>query len=136
MKIQILAFLALIGLANCVEDNANPASTGPTSAERGRLVAERVCQYCHEVVPGQPSAIEQAGPSFAEIANLPGRNRANLRRSMTAWHELEKIDMPGIPMSTIMLPSDQREDVISYILMFQRDPARGNLPPTGLKPFQ
>lgn len=105
------------------------------SAQRGKEVADRYCAVCHAVTPAQAPAIKSAGPGFAEIANRPGRNRANLTRFMSEWHELGKIDMPGVPMPTILLTAEQRADVISYILTMQLNQSTGNQPPIGLRPF-
>lgn len=105
-------------------------------AAHGREVAERNCSACHQVVPDEPSAIEAAAPSFMEIANLPGRSRDYLRQFATRTHIVETLGKPGVPMPTILLTPEEREDVVAYILVFSKDPSRQNLPPTKLEPFQ
>jgi mono/diheme cytochrome c family protein len=105
-------------------------------AARGRDVAERHCSACHQVLPDEPSGIEAAAPSFMEIANLPGRSRDYLRQFATRTHIVETLGQPGVPMPTIILTPEEREDVIAYILVFSKDPSRQNLPPTKLEPFQ
>jgi mono/diheme cytochrome c family protein len=105
-------------------------------AAHGREVAERSCSACHQVVPDQPSGIEAAAPSFMEIANLPGRSRDYLRQFATRTHIVETLGQPGVPMPTIILTPEEREDVVAYILTFSKDPSRQNLPPTKLEPFQ
>ncbi len=107
------------------------------SAGRARReVAQRHCSACHQVVPDQPSSIEAAAPSFMEIANLPGRSREYLRQFATRTHIVETLGQPGVPMPTIVLAPEEREDVVAYILVFSKDPSRQNLPPTKLEPFQ
>lgn len=105
-------------------------------AAHGREVAERSCSACHQVLPDQPSGIEAAAPSFMEIANLPGRSREYLRQFATRTHIVETLGQPGVPMPTIILTPEEREDVIAYILVFSKDPSRQSLPPTKLEPFQ
>jgi mono/diheme cytochrome c family protein len=124
----------LVLLAGCARDTAADAAR-VQSAQRGKEIAQRMCAICHAVTPGQATGIPNAGPGFAEIANKPGRNRDNLTRFMGEWHELGKIDMAGIPMSTILLTPEQRADVVTYILGYQLDPATGARPPIGLRPF-
>lgn len=130
------ALVALVALAGCApRESASDAAARTASAQRGKETSDRYCAICHAVTPGQATGIKTAGPGFAEVANRPGRNRANLTRFMSEWHELGKIDMPGVPMPTILLTAEQRADVISYILSMQLNQTTGNQPPVGLRPF-
>ncbi len=131
-----VALIALGALGGCSQrETPAEAAARTASIERGKDVSNRYCSICHEVTPAQPAAIKKAGPGFAEIANRPGRNRANLLQFMSGWHELGKLDMAGVPMPTILLTDAQRNDVISHILSFQLNPSTGNQPAIGMRPF-
>ena len=125
---------AMLGLAAAALYACTPKLEGP--AMRGKDVAERHCSACHQVTPDVPSSIEAAAPSFMEIANLDGRSREYLRQFATRTHIVETLGQPGVPMPTIILSPEEREDVIAYILTFSKDPSRQSLPPTKLEPFQ
>jgi mono/diheme cytochrome c family protein len=125
---------AMLGLGAAALYACTPKLEGP--AMRGKDVAERHCSACHQVTPDTPSGIEAAAPSFMEIANLDGRSRDYLRQFATRTHIVETLGQPGVPMPTIILSPEEREDVVAYILTFSKDPARQNLPPTKLEPFQ
>jgi mono/diheme cytochrome c family protein len=124
----------MLGLGAAALYACTPKLEGP--AMRGKDVAERHCVACHQVTPDQPSAIEAAAPSFMEIANLDGRSREYLRQFATRTHIVETLGQPGVPMPTIILTPEEREDVVAYILIFSKDPSRQSLPPTKLEPFQ
>lgn len=138
--IRSLLLAALIGLSGCADLSGRPANRaiipGPDLAARGQITAERVCGFCHQVVASRPSAIEAAAPSFMEVANLPGRNRAYLRQFTGRRHMVETLGDRPVPMPTDVLSPEEREEVIAYILSFQTDPEIGKLPPTPLEPFE
>ncbi len=98
-------------------------------AVRGRLVADRMCSYCHRIDANRESVVEAGAPSFMTIANRPGRNAEFLQEFTTQTHIVTTIGEPKVPMPTTLLTPDSRDDVIAYILTFQRDPASGRLPP-------
>lgn len=115
--------------------------TGPggeprEAAARGALVADRTCSLCHQVSVAKPSAQEAAAPSFMEIANLPGRNRDYLRRFATQRHVVETVGEPKPVMPTVLLSPEDREDVVAYILSFQRPDAPTAEPARKLEPFE
>lgn len=123
--------------AGCAEPPApRPAIPGPDLAARGQITAERVCGFCHQVVATRPAAIEAAAPSFMEIANLPGRNRAYLRQFTSERHLVETLGPRPVPMPTATLAPEEREEVIAYILSFQVDPATGDRPATKIEAFE
>lgn len=126
-----LSILAGIGLAlpfgAPVEHARAQAQQGP--AARGRLVADRMCSYCHRIDGERESVVEAGAPSFVTIANLPGRNADFLESFTTQTHIVTTIGEPKVPMPTTLLTPEARDDVIAYILTFQRDPASGRLPP-------
>lgn len=127
--------LSIVGPASLrVEKAQAQAAQGPVP--RGRLIAERLCSYCHQTERDRSSVVEAAAPNFMEIANLPGRNADYLRRFTSEIHIVETLGDPKVPMPTALLTPESREDVIAYILSFQRDPATGRLPARPLRPFQ
>lgn len=128
--------LPLLAAACAPEPGAAPPAESSTAAERGAGVAERTCSLCHQVTAARPSRQEAAAPSFMEIANLPGRNRDYLRRFATQRHVVETVGEPRPVMPTVTLSPEDREDVIAYILAFQRPDAPASAPPEKLEPFE
>ena len=100
------------------------------------MTAERVCGFCHQVTTARPPAVEAAAPSFMEIANLPGRNRAYLRQFAAETHMVETFGERPVPMPTLLLTAEEREEVVGYILSYQKDPRMGIKPPTPVEPFE
>jgi hypothetical protein len=132
-----LVLLPLLALAACApEPDSTPQVAQQTAAERGALVAERICSLCHQVSLAAPSRQEAAAPSFMEIANLPGRNRDYLRSFATQRHVVETVGEPRPVMPTVTLSPEDREDVIAHILSFQRPDAPASAPPSKLEPFE
>ena len=139
MSLRVVAsfLIAACSVAGCTDQSGRPADMpGPDLAERGQITAERVCGFCHQVVPTRGSAVEAAAPSFMEIANLPGRNRNYLRQFTGEKHMVDTIGTKPVPMPTTLLTPDEREEVIAYILSFQTDPETGRKPPVKLEPFE
>jgi cytochrome c551/c552 len=135
-----IRFAVPVLLAACAPQppaDAPPAAPmEPTPATRGQAVAERVCGFCHQVVATRASAVEAAAPSFMEIANQPGRNRDYLRQFAGEEHPVTTLGAVSFPMPTTLLTPDEREDVVLYILSFQRDPATGREAPRRIEPFE
>ena len=103
---------------------------------RGGIVAERSCSSCHQVIPERGAGREAAAPSFMEIANLPGRTRDYLRNFATQTHVVETLGPPQPVMPTVHLSPEDREDVILYILGFQRPDAPTGAPAKKVEPFE
>lgn len=131
-----LLFLPLLAASCAPEPGAAPGGEPTRAAERGAVVAERTCSLCHQVSVAKPSLQEAAAPSFMEIANLPGRNRDYLRRFATQRHVVETVGEPKPVMPTVTLSPEEREDVVAYILAFQRPDAPASEPPRKLEPFE
>ena len=131
----VVALLGLAALSGCARESASEATARAEAAQRGKDITQARCSICHEVMPGQPTGIKNAGPGFALIANKAGRDREYLTRFMGEWHDLGKIDMAGIPMPTILLSDAQRADVITYILTYRLDLGTGAPTPAGVRPF-
>ncbi|MBL8698736.1 MAG: hypothetical protein JNK67_10210 [Alphaproteobacteria bacterium] len=134
-RIRYASPVILLALAACVNDAPPPAAPDGAVA-RGRVVAERVCSLCHQVAPDRPSAREAAAPSFMEIANLPGHSRDYLRRYASERHVVETVGEPKPVMPVVFLSPEDREDVVLYILSYQRPDAPVDQPPKKAEPFE
>jgi mono/diheme cytochrome c family protein len=76
-------------------------------AQKGAAWARDVCSECHAIRTAQGRSPNPRSPSFVELANTPGMTPAALTVALTTPHA-------GMPM--FMLSSDQRQDIIAYIL--------------------
>lgn len=134
---RLLPILLPLALLACVPEPSTAPDAEPSrAAERGALIADRTCSLCHQVSVSMPSQQEAAAPSFMEIANLPGRNRDYLRRFATQRHVVETVGEPKPVMPTVFLTPEDREDVVAYILAFQRPDAPAAEPAKKLEPFE
>jgi mono/diheme cytochrome c family protein len=76
-------------------------------ASQGRELAQRVCAECHAVLREQARSPNEAAPSFAFIAGIPGMTAIALNVALTTSHRA---------MPNIMLEADERADIVAYIL--------------------
>jgi cytochrome c2 len=76
-------------------------------ASRGRTYAERVCAECHATGKGDVQVAHPGIVSFRTIANMPGMTG----RALTVWLQTPHPNMPNL-----IVPPDDRDDVIAYIL--------------------
>lgn len=74
---------------------------------RGRLVARDLCASCHAVERGDLNSRNTAAPAFSVIANTRGMSAPALNSYMHSSHET---------MPNIILQSDDRSDVLAYVL--------------------
>ena len=75
--------------------------------QEGAKWATDVCGECHAVRTGQVRSPNGRAPTFVELANTPGMTTAALTVALTTPHA-------GMPM--FVLTSEQRQDIIAYIL--------------------
>ena len=75
--------------------------------QEGAKWTTNVCGQCHAVRIGQPQSPNGRAPTFVELANTPGMTTAALTVALTTPHA-------GMPM--FVLTSEQRQDIIAYIL--------------------
>ena len=75
--------------------------------QEGAKWATNVCGECHAIARSQPRSPNGRAPTFVELANIPGMTAAALTVALTTPHA-------GIPM--FILTSEQRQDIIAYIL--------------------
>jgi mono/diheme cytochrome c family protein len=73
----------------------------------GLAEARQVCSECHAIQKGQVPSPNSKSPTFVELANAPGMTAVALLVALTTPHA-------GMPM--FILTTEQREDVIAYIL--------------------
>jgi mono/diheme cytochrome c family protein len=78
-------------------------------AGRGAKTATRVCLACHGVRKGERSTNPLA-PPFEVIANVKGMSPIALNVALLSSHRT---------MPNLILPPDERADVIAYILSLQ-----------------
>jgi len=74
---------------------------------QGLSLARHVCYECHAIQPQQLISPNPRAPTFPQLAATPGMTAAALTVALTTPHV-------GMPM--FRLSSDQREDIIAYIL--------------------
>jgi mono/diheme cytochrome c family protein len=76
------------------------------NAGDGLAVAQQTCAICHAIRKGQLSPNASA-PTFEAIANVPGMTAIALQASLQTPHR----SMPNLILST-----DERRNVVAYIL--------------------
>ena len=82
-------------------------TTQAQDLQEGAKWATNVCGECHAVARSQPRSPNDRAPTFVELANTPGMTSAALTVALTTPHA-------GMPM--FVLTSEQRQDIIAYIL--------------------
>ena len=82
-----------------------PAAAAGGDPLNGRLVVEKWCALCHSL-SGVNTDPDRA-PTFEQIANRDGRDRAYLTRIVHEDH---------FPMTTFRLFEDEKRDVVAFIL--------------------
>jgi mono/diheme cytochrome c family protein len=74
---------------------------------QGLSLARQVCFECHAIQPQQLMSPNPRAPTFPQLAATPGMTTAALTVALTTPHV-------GMPM--FRFSSEQREDIIAYIL--------------------
>ena len=97
--ICLLTVLALSVAANPIHAQGSP--------QAGLAEAQQVCSECHAIQRGQVRSPNSKSPTFVELATTPGMTATALLVALTTPHA-------GMPM--FILTTEQREDVIAYIL--------------------
>ena len=98
--------------AICLAAFLTLSAVGPGHAQvgapqEGRALAQEVCSECHAIEKGQVRSPNVRSPAFSELATTPGMTPVALMVALTTPHA-------GMPM--FVLTTDQREDIIAYIL--------------------
>jgi len=73
----------------------------------GLALAQQVCAQCHATIAELARSPDLRAPTFSELKSAPGMTRTALLVALTTPHA-------GMPMFT--LSSEQRDDIIAYIL--------------------
>ncbi len=97
------AALALTAVRAGAEESGQP--------QQGLGVARKVCAECHVVEYREGLVDITAGPSFDAVANSPGITGLALSAALQSSH-------PNMP--DLILSSEDRADVIAYILSLKR----------------
>jgi len=101
MRGPILAAFIVIAFASA---SARAQENG--DARRGLRLAQDACATCHAIRAGQRSPDIRA-PAFAAIAAVSGMTAMALQAALLTPHR----DMPNL-----ILPPDERADIVAYIL--------------------
>jgi mono/diheme cytochrome c family protein len=104
MKMLTLCLAIALTVAAAVS-NANAQVVG--DPKEGLALAQQVCSQCHATVAGQDRSPNTQAPTFVKLAVTPGMTRTALLVALTTPHA-------GMPM--FILTSEQRDDIIVYIL--------------------
>jgi mono/diheme cytochrome c family protein len=109
--------VAVVGvlLAGCASDPKSnapapaPSAASVASAARGLTITEKWCADCHIVKAEQRRVArgDMKAPPFGTVAARPEVDAGYLARFMEVQH---------LPMTTFRLYSDEKADVVAYIL--------------------
>jgi len=99
------AFLSTLLLAAAIALPLQAQQAG--DPRQGLSLARQVCYECHAIHPQQLMSPDHRAPTFPQLAATPGMTTAALTVALTTPHF-------GMPM--FRLSSEQREDIIAYIV--------------------
>jgi mono/diheme cytochrome c family protein len=97
--LRLVIILSLSVVASHVYAQGNP--------QQGLAEARQVCSECHAIQRGEVRSPNSRSPTFVELANTPGMTATALLVALTTPHA-------GMPM--FILTSEQRQNIIAYIL--------------------
>jgi mono/diheme cytochrome c family protein len=95
---------ALLGLA-AVSGGASAQKAG--DPKEGLALAQQVCARCHATVVQQDRSPNAEAPRFADLASTPGMTGTALMVALTT---------PHAKMPMFEFTSEQRDDIVAYIL--------------------
>ena len=101
--LNLLTALAIAGLLHPTAVVAQDSD----DIGHGREIARTICAACHVVARGQLVSPNSEAPPFPMLAATPGMTTIALTAALLTSHRL---------MPNIILESDERRDVIAYIL--------------------
>ena len=90
----------------------------PGDAARGLSYAKKLCAGCHGVEAKDQSSPNSEAPTFKAVANSTGMSRT----ALTLWMQKPHLHHS---MPEVVVPVDNREDVIAYILSLKDGGAGG-----------
>ncbi len=97
-RVAVMTLILMPGMAEA-EELANP--------QLGHAYARESCAECHAVEAGEAISPSPDAPSFASVANMPGMTA----QSLDVW-----LQSPHPTMPNLVIPAQDRTNVISYIL--------------------
>ena len=100
-----MTYLAILLTLSVAVSQGRAQTVG--DAKEGLVLAQQLCSKCHATVAEQVRSPNSTAPKFVDLATAPGMTSTALFVALTTPHA-------GMPMFT--LTSEQREDVIAYIL--------------------
>ena len=88
--------------------------------KRGLAYAGKTCAECHAVKAGDKNSPNPDAPSFEAVANTQGITRL----ALVVWLQTSHRTMPNL-----MVPPEDRDDVIAYIMSLHAGGERGDATP-------
>ena len=79
--------------------------------QKGRAVAQQFCAECHAIEKGNVPSPNSEAPSFTVVASTPG---------MTAMALNVFFQTPHRAMPNLILKTDQKNDIIAYIMSLKK----------------
>jgi mono/diheme cytochrome c family protein len=98
---------AAIGISIAI---AHTHAQTPGDPQKGRVVAQRFCAECHAVGSDVASPNSEA-PSFTAVASTPGMSAMALNVFFQTPHKA---------MPNLILKTDQKDDIIAYIMSLKK----------------
>jgi mono/diheme cytochrome c family protein len=107
MRLAYLGF-AGVGMATVI---ALAHAQAPGDPQKGSALAQRFCAECHAVGKRDDGSSNSDAPSFTAVASTPG---------MTAMALNAFFQTPHRAMPNLILETDQKNDIIAYILSLKK----------------
>jgi mono/diheme cytochrome c family protein len=104
-QILVPSLVLLLTISSLVQAEQNE------QLRAGLALAKRVCAECHAVEKGVTMSSDSAAPRFEVIANTPGMTATAVSAALLTSHRT---------MPNLILTSDERGDIIAYILSLKR----------------
>jgi mono/diheme cytochrome c family protein len=102
---KLMFCLATILALSAADSDARAQAVG--DPKEGLALAQQTCSQCHATVVEQDRSPNPRAPRFVDLAATSGMTSTALLVALTTPHA-------GMPMFT--LTSEQRDDIIAYIL--------------------
>jgi len=102
---------ALLGFAGFGMAIVIAHAQAPGDPQKGRALAQRFCAECHAVGKGNVRSPNPEAPSFTAVASTPG---------MTAIALNVFFQTPHRAMPNLMLKTDQKNDIIAYVMSLKK----------------
>jgi mono/diheme cytochrome c family protein len=100
--------VAVVGMALVI---THTHAQAPGDPQKGRDLAQQFCAECHAVGGQNVHSPNSEAPSFTAVTSTPG---------MTAMALNVFFQTPHRTMPNLILKTDQRNDIIAYILSLKK----------------